>query len=135
MFSYNNYKQTNLSYKDICDGIIMWIFIILIASMIYCLININNTKNIIINFIIIIIIEGTINISKIIFILIYKGNNDDYNKIKKKILLCPIILSIGNIGYSLFNIITYINEDYISLSCTLSYIIVSLFRILNFLFS
>jgi hypothetical protein len=131
MFSNERYKSKILELTDIYDGIIMFLYLILITVMGICFIN-NLVREIYVTMIIIIVVEGSINIFKIFFCIFFTGSDKDYKKNKIKFMLIPWVVSLPIMGYSIFVIITKINEDFYSLCTLLSYNIISFFRIMNF---
>jgi hypothetical protein len=131
MFSNERYKSKILDLTDIYDGIIMFLYLILIVRMGICFTNylVTEIYGILIA---IIITEGIINIFKILFCLFFKGSNKDYEEIKMRIMLIPWVIGLPLIGFSIFVLITKINEDFYALCTLLSYNIISFFRIINF---
>jgi hypothetical protein len=131
MFSNERYKSKIFQLTDIYDGIIMFLYLILITQMGMCFTN-NLIPEIYGILITIIIIEGIINILKIFFCIFFNGSDKDYEEIKMKFMLIPLIISLPLIGFSIFVLITKINEDFYSLCSLLSYNVISFFRIVNF---
>jgi hypothetical protein len=131
MYSNERYKSKILQLTDIYDGIIMFLYLILIVSMGICFTNrqVNEIYGILVA---IIVVEGIINISKILFCIFFRGSDKDYEEIKMRIMLVPWVMSLPLMGYSIFVLITKINEEFFALCTLLSYNIISLFRIINF---
>jgi hypothetical protein len=132
MFSNEHYKCKKFALVDIYDGIIMWLYFFLIVKIILCFNNFLITE-IYYTLISIIIVEGIINIFKLLFCLFYDGLNKDYTEIKIYIILIPWVISLPLMGFSIFILITKIDEDFHALCALLSYNVISLFRIINFI--
>jgi hypothetical protein len=132
MFSNERYKSKVLDIVDIYDGIIMFMYMILLVGVGYCF------KNKLDNdffglFITIMTIEGLTNIFKLLLYIFFTGLNKSYEEIKLPILIIPCIISLPITGYSIFILITKIDEDIFILCNILSYVTISFFRIFNFI--
>ncbi len=126
MYSKDNYKQIELKHDDIYDGILMFLFLIIIGLSIILI----SDKNYIL--ILTILLEGILNLSKIIFILNYSGSNEDYYKIKFKIFLFQILVDIivcTMLGYYFFS---QQIENICTVTIIMIYISLCFGRFLNF---
>jgi hypothetical protein len=162
MFSGNSYRQKNLPHSDIFDGIIVFIYLIMIINIGVCLgqnnptnsnstnlnssyisFNLTNytssnstisyiTDEIFGLFITISVVEGILCIAKILFCILYTGSNKDYQDIKTYVIGVPIIIGLPIFCFSLFILIKQMNKDIYALSCTLAYVLLSFMRCGNY---
>jgi hypothetical protein len=131
MFSNNNYKTRIFKCEDFFDGIMTFIYLILIVKIGFDFKIDKLDYLIFIDLILIIIFESLINLGKIIFILSYQGTDDDYELIKNKIFIIISLLSLPIISFSIYVLIIDIYGDFYSLCNIFIYVVLSSCRIFN----